>query len=526
MNNISTTPIASWTEPQQRSFSERYTEAASYSFVAAIISRLLTFLQPVILARYLGKEFFGIFSIVMALAMMLTGFAAFGQTSALAKFLPEYLVKDRKRAAMVLVHCVLVASTLALLVGVMFLFSAPLMARSIYHRPDLASYFRLAAAIVVALSLFSVGTSMLMGFQSFDEYGRALIGQAALQLAAVWVGVAFWGLTGALIGITIGAAAGLGLVMQAGKDAIRKSGLSVRWKEWSWPVMREILNFSVPAHLSGLVVAPAFWAANTALAVKSGFAEVGLFNVAFVFWQLVLFVPQNLSVPALPFMSEMQATVNWERFSRAVSRNLRAMWAVALPICFICSLLARPVVHFLYGPQYAAAADLVLLITFAALWVVISSAIGYAVASLGKMWEALALNSMWAVTMLGLVLWWVGGRGSKGLAAAYFVSYLLFALVVWQYSERWLGVRYARTAGITLLTMGALVLAYGVSHSLATVGSCLVAALLAPFLIMSEWKWILDENDRNLVRQAVARLGLAGKRWGRNKFGWNRCGSD
>jgi O-antigen/teichoic acid export membrane protein len=275
---------------------------------------------------------------------------------------------------------------------------------------------------------------------------------------------------------------------------------------FSASILKEIFNFGFPALLAGLLVPPAYWWANTLLARHAGFEEVGLFGVAFALAQLIMLVPSSLSIPAVSFMSETRAAAGQARFSKLVTANLRLMWALALPPCMGCALASGLIVQVCFGQGYVRATGLMFWTSFTALWIVIGTQMGLAITSLGRMWEGFGVNTIWLVMFVGLASWWTTKYGAYGLAAAFFVSYLIFGLVLWQYSKRWLKIRYEGVRGIALLTLGAVGVSYLASSHFGVLISSLMAVFFSLALVWAEWKLVLDNNERNFIKKVFAWL--------------------
>jgi O-antigen/teichoic acid export membrane protein len=362
--------------------------------------------------------------------------------------------------------------------------------------------------MVMVLALFNISGAILIGFQRFKDYAWRISTGYALQFIAVWIGGTFFSLVGILIGLVIGPVVAASILLKGGTEAARSYGLKLHWKEyrWSWPVMRSILNFTVPSQIAGFIATPVLWLVYTILTLKKGFVEVGLFSAAFVFYQAVLFVAQSFSLPALPVLSEIQATADQARFNRALNKNLRASWSITLPICFMGATLGRTIVLLVYGKKYEAAGTMILFTSFSALWSVMFYALSVAVSSLGKMWDILFFNIFWSAIALALSWKWSAAHGSMGVAAAYFMSYLLLVIVTLPYSAWRFGFRFEGILRMVIFSLVTLEVAYVVTFHSSQLASWVLFGLLGPTLIWAEWNWMLDEEDHHFIKSSTLRL--------------------
>jgi O-antigen/teichoic acid export membrane protein len=500
MSDVSTVVVQASGCNRQAAFARRYAHSAAHTVTGGLVARALLLTQGVVVARILGVELFGVFSIITTVTLLVASLAGFGLDWALSKFLPESLVKDPGRAAAVLAHCIATTLLTATLLSAVLFLAAPVLARTLYHRPDLVGYFRLSAFIVLGTSLVQVAGAVLIAFQRFRDYAWRTAAGYGLQLVAAWIGAALFGLLGVLVGLLTGLLGGFFIILAAIRRALRDHKLSLGWGHWklSWTLMRSILNFSVPAQLSGYVGLPVYWIATTILSRERGFREVGLFSVALAFLQASLFLQRTVSLPSVPMLSEIQATGDWQRFNRVVNGNLRALWALSLPGCFALVLLGKTIVLSFYGPQYLAAARIVFFMTFSGLLYVVTSALQAPLVSLGKMWRVLAVSCAWSAMVLGGAAFWIPKYGALGLGAAYLCGYLLWVLLLALLLHQ-VGVRLGANWRIAVLTVGAML-----------VGSCgallglrlslLSLAFFGPALAWSEWVFVLSESDRELIK--------------------------
>ena len=73
---------------------------------------------------------------------------------------------------------------------------------------------------------------------------------------------------------------------------------------------------------------------------------------------------------------------------------------------------------------------MLLLLSGAAIFDSVASIMGYAIASLAKMWMGFALNCAWAVMLLTATGLLAPKYGANGLAAATLIAYVTHAIVV------------------------------------------------------------------------------------------------
>jgi O-antigen/teichoic acid export membrane protein len=194
-----------------------------------------------------------------------------------------------------------------------------------------------------------------------------------------------------------------------------------------------LLSFALPSLLSGLIVLPIAWLANTIL-VRSpnGMAEMGMFNAANQWRNLIIWIPAAIGEVALPILSNLLSAGDRARFNRAlmlnVAMNLLVSLAVALPLA-----LGSYWIMSLYGSAFSHRWFALVMICGTAVLQATISVIGQVIASASRMWWGFFLNLLWSIEFIVLTVYLVR-FGANGLAGAYFLAYVLHLFQVAAYT--------------------------------------------------------------------------------------------
>jgi O-antigen/teichoic acid export membrane protein len=392
---------------------------------------------------------------------------------------------------------VLVSAVLAVVCGAFF-FASGWIASAIYHESSLTGVFRFSALLVLFLSLFNLALSAVAGLQNFKAYSKAMVIRSGGVLVLAWAGVWLFGLYGALAGQLLACVFGVAYLTGVSIKDLRERFPGMVRAAFSRDILGELFSFSFPAFLAGILVAPAYWWANTLLARHAGFAQVGLFGVAFALCQLILVVPNSLSIPAISFMSETHASSELGRFSALVGANLRLVWALTLPISLACALFAPWIVTLLFGAKYCGAIPLVFIMSFVGLLMSINSVIGNAIAASGKMWHGFGFNGLWfAIFILSSELLIPQG-GGWGLAMSFVGSYLALSTVAWFYVRRFLKISYYRMRAMVFLSLSSVGIGILASLSSSTAFRYTIEPMALVGLLVFETKYVFSEREKSL----------------------------
>lgn len=482
----------------------RYVRAAVYSGLLGSVSQILYGLAPVAIARCLNPAEYGVYSVVMSLAAIVTGVFGLGQNSPLHKLVPQFYASDRRLGGAILVNVLVWTSgLLAVFCGVFFLASG-WVAEQLYRDVSLSGAFRFCALLMLALTLFTLAASAIAGLQDFRSYNLIQLARNFLLLVFAWSGVWWIGLRGALAGQLLASLFGLALVAFSGVRLARERFPEGVQPVFSIRILGVIVSFVLPTLLLTLLNLPIYWWASTMLARHAGFDQVGLLGVAYTLSQTTFLIPMNLYAPAMTFMSEARASSQPEVFGAMVNANLRAMWTFSMPLALAVGLFSESLIGALFGQAYLAAAPLALALSFTALLMLLVGLMNTAIVASGRMWHNVAITSGWAAIFIAAGLICIPRWAAAGCVAIFAASYALYLIGVCAYSRLAMNVRFVGVARLVTLTAISFSLSAIIFFRLRGASAHIASASLLIGVIVTEWFWIFDRNERERLGRIAA----------------------
>jgi O-antigen/teichoic acid export membrane protein len=321
----------------------RVARNTAYLAAADFLNKLLAFLFFTLAARHLGVERFGTFSFALAVAAMLSVFADLGLGFVTARD----LARSPSNAAS------LVGNSLAIrVVASLFLVGAATAGIGLLGYPaetravvSVASLFILTSSILLYLGTIFQGLERM----EFTALGRTL--QVVLLVAGgllVRTGPASvlryaWLYVGACLAATM---------VSAVPAASLVRGLGVRVRPRAWPAL---LRTALPFGVAAVFVIVYLWNGTALLSRLRGDAEVGLFSAALRLVLGVGFLAYAFSGAMYPVMSRLHSE-SPARLSFELTRSLRYVIALVIPIGVVGCVLSDGLVQLVYGGQYAGSA--------------------------------------------------------------------------------------------------------------------------------------------------------------------------
>lgn len=397
---------------------------SSWSLAAGLIALFFGLLSVVLVARVLGVEVYGELGMLQSTVGMLAILATFGLNLTLTKHIAEFAATDKERAGRIYgVTCLFALLSGSILCLLTWAF-AEYFAVSILDASHLALPLLLFAPVLVLDAWQAAQLGTLAGLQLFKNVALIEILRAAAQCTVV-VACAFqWGLVGAVAGLLITRVIVSIASTRSVHIAMTERGIAGNYRD----CLQEaaiLRDFSLPAALSGLAVAPVMWLCNAMLVRQSGgFAALGVYNAANQVVTAITVLGESVSKPLLPMLVAHSGRGN---FMRMV--NILLPWAVGA--CLSVPLLLFPeTVGLVFGSGYAGPVfehtlAVVLIVVCLQLYM---RAIGREVVARGMVWFNFWSNTFWAIVVLGIAAFLVE-YGALGLALSYLFGYAVNLVV-------------------------------------------------------------------------------------------------
>ncbi len=418
----------------------RLAKGAFWSLIGAVISRGLTLVASIIVARIIGKEGFGELGIIQNTVGMFGVFAGFGMGMTATKHIAEFRETAPQKAGHIIALSSLVSIAAGGAMAIALYIYSPWLAASTLAAPHLTGLLRISALLLFLSAINGAQTGALAGFESFKAIARINILVGLLSFP-VMVGCVLAGhLTGAVWGLTI--IMGLNCVFnyRTLKTLSRENNIPPGYKG-CFAELPILWRFSVPAILGGAMVIPVNWACNALLVNQpNGYAEMGILNAANQWFNALMFLPGILGQALLPILSERMAVKDTARSSRVMILAMKLNAGVAGSLALALAGLS-PLIMGLYGADFRAAWPVLIVSLITAVLLSVQAPVGHILIASGKMWLGFWTNVGWGIAYIGFtygLLTW----GALGISAARCLAYgahaiwtFAIARYVWQKYE-------------------------------------------------------------------------------------------
>lgn len=351
----------------------------------------------IVLARMLAPEDFGVFAVALAIQGILITLADFGLNAELVRS-----DDPRSRAPTLATIGLVTAGTLTALI----------IAGSGAIGTTLGSTESAPVIAVLSISVLLTGLGLVPGamlIRRFEQKKLFFIGAVDLTVQAVVTILLAHGGWGAMA-LAVGRVTGqtCTLILQYVLSGERpRFGLDRR-------LVRPVLAYSLPVAGANVLSWAVLGVDKLVLVRLAGAEALGFYMLAFTIstWPMIAigYSVRGVAMPAF-------ARVARGRKDRSLAMGLGPTWAVAAPISGMLTVLAVPLVLFVYGPRWeAAAGPLVPLAIFGGLRICFDLIATYLFAR-GASLPVLVVQILWLVTLVAALI--VGARAYGAVGAGY-----------------------------------------------------------------------------------------------------------
>ena len=291
-------------------------KGAGILFIGAIISKALTYVYRLIVARFLGSEPYGLLSIGLAVLSLATVLALLGLDSGTLRFISYYTgKKDEKRVKGTLTSAIKISLPLSIVIGALLFFFSNVVSTKIFNNPDLGLILKIFAIGLPFVVMFWLIINAFYAFQK-PEY-ISLVERIFQAVALVGITLFLLMLGFGILGAAIGYISSLILSFFLAFYLLeRKVYPFISKKIKSISIKKELLAYSWPLAMSGMLVLIINYTDTLMLGFFKTASDVGVYNTAIPTANLLAIVPAALFTLFTAMITGLYAQKRKEEFRR------------------------------------------------------------------------------------------------------------------------------------------------------------------------------------------------------------------
>lgn len=451
---------------------------------AYVLPRACTFAAAVIAARALGIATFGVWGTAAALAVIMSVTATLGMMQLLVREIAR--APERAAALIGAANLAKLIATVLMLAGIAVIAAGPL---------DFDGR-GIAAAVLLGLA-YAVGAfaeNLGAWFQGTERMAVWMQAQTLFGLVSGGLGIVLALATRDLVSFCvaplIGQFAALVWLLRAAPSGVRRARTA------PFPEVRALVVALAPFAAAFLLLTAYYKIDILLLGRWRGASDAGEYAAAYRFVD----VAQALSVVIASALYPRLSRIG-RRAGESASRSLELLMLAAVPASALLWLIREPLVTFLFGERYLAAAGVLALLAPALPALALNALATFILAAAGRTGTVAAAYGSAILVNLTLNALWIPPLGAAGAARAMLASETLLAVIMSIALARSASARPRAVAVVPVLFAAILpvpLAAYGPRPPVAAwVYVVLIALLYFSFRVV-------PASERALFRRAVA----------------------
>ncbi|WP_245745184.1 stage V sporulation protein B [Lentibacillus persicus] len=341
--------------------------------MAGMITRLLGFINRLVVARIMGEEGVGLYMMAIPTLLLVITLTQLGLPVAISKRVSEAEAKnDQAKIKQILVMSLLITGILSVGFTIGMIMAAPFIATTLLT--DERTLYPLVAIspIIPIIAVSSVLKGYFQGKQNMKPQSFALVIEQVVRIACVAIfikllipyGVEF-AAAGAMISVILGELASLAFLIYLFK---RKKTVKIRHRFLYYvksgkDTIKGLFSIALPSTGSRLIgnishfLEPILVAQSLAIAGISSsmatkqYGELTGYVLPLLF--LPTFITNSLSIALVPSISEADANHDKRLIHHRIHQSIRISFASGALATIVLTLFAAPILHYMYGTDNA-----------------------------------------------------------------------------------------------------------------------------------------------------------------------------
>ncbi|MBT4512984.1 MAG: flippase [Chloroflexi bacterium] len=473
---------------------QRFIRDVGWSFASLAISAFAHFILRTFLARYLGTDDLGLYTLAFTVYSFGMIFAAVGIGAALIKYVAENK-EDAAKIGIMVSSGTITAFLIGSIVGLVLYASSSTIANNFFDMPELEKLLHIVAFAFPFIALEKATLGFLNGKRLMSLFASINITQNILTIIFTLILVLLGcGLTGAVVGLVVP----ICICSLFSLFAIRTSLGKTTFEQYI-PVTRTLLVFGVYVALTNGI--GMLWGNMDSLMIGGFLSEeaVGLYAVAFLLSQVIQIPSLAIQIITTPTIATYWGKGDVGQIENMVNRMMKTVAIFIIPIVFLMVFLSHEIITLLFGEKFTPAVLPFQILLIGGVFAAILTTVGGTLSSTGYVKVLFKLSIAGLVLNMVFNLLLIPPFGITGAAIATSTSTTLAVMFVFYLWQRLLNIRIHWEWFAKLFTFAALLM--GTTYGLGIIVNSYVCILISFIvLVVTLLKYFVTKEDLRLIK--------------------------
>jgi len=338
-------------------------KSGAWLTLANVVSKLASVISLPILARLLGPESLGVYTVILSLIQSAQGFSSVGADIAIHRNSAQHQTIGAEVVGRLFGVGFALICLISVMTGLGVWIFREFLALHWLGQTNITPWLGSAAVLIVLQPFGNVPLLFLAGLHDFRAY--ALRSTGGIIVSSIVTVLLAWnmGLKGAVLGLVIVAIFQIFWSYILVNPVLQLKGIQLRFDQF-WRESWSILKFGFPYYFGNTLLGSVVGLPLMGLVSQyGGLDQLGYLRVAQSMASLIGFIPAAIAPAAISYLSA-SSVGNQQSYQNLRSIHLRGIWILLLiPTAAVCVLLPG-LIRWLYGSNYQQA----IVLSWVSLW--------------------------------------------------------------------------------------------------------------------------------------------------------------
>lgn len=343
----------------------------------------LSLLAGIFIAKLLGRDVFGEFSIIKNTVLSFSIMSTFGLGYSTTKFIAENKLEKFHLIPGIILKSKIITLIFSSLIGLIILFNSPAIALNILNASHLMNALRLVSIWIILNAFTTTQIGILSGLGLFKNLAKINTLTGIFLFLTSLTFSYYFSLTGAISALIISQAFNLLLNEILIQRFLRNKFKGNYDKRVSLENIK-LLIYSLPITIQEFIYTFSGWLSSIIVINYSTYGQLGLYNAAMQISSIILYVPGILRNVMLSHFSENSNNPIYQRLilKRIIIINL---FITTIPI--IITIVFSSKIASFYGSTYSTLNSLLIVASIGTIFSVLGNIYTQLLLSLNKNWQ-------------------------------------------------------------------------------------------------------------------------------------------
>lgn len=492
-------------------YKSKLLKGSSYSLLSSFFLRGLRVIKSLIIARYLGPENFGMYSILTSLSGFGIAVADFGNSFSMVKLIGKYKSENKSEVSRIVSSIVWNVLAITFMVTLIFIGSSKYISTTIYNEPRLQFYIILIGLFLFIPAILTINRSILQSFHKIKEIAGLDTINSIMALIIFYILVREYNLTGAIASAIVSNFIALSLTLLLVTRKVFESEKIKLFGKVDMTILKESLKTSTPNISQTLIDVSAPLISGSILIYLLDFENLGYYHVASYFTWIVLSIPLAIATAYYPIINELYSKKS-PKYSTYIVKSQKTVCFISFPVALSLGLFSNYLISGIYGDEYLLATNVAFWRSVSAFFASFGTLLGFTYYVHTQGFKLVKIRLLWLLTYIISSYLLILEYGVLGIGLAHFIAYVIqsFLLIIMLPTE--INIKKIHTSILIIISLCLVCISYSIwmlsEKSILLSSSLILLAISLEYLFLTHSEKSSIKNGFKYILKMCKQLGI------------------